>query len=274
MKVKIHKILAVIALVLVLSSCVPYYYVPSNLNIPLPEKKGDFKGEVNFLNYSVGIQSSYALTDKLVILGDISTIESEFPQRISIFQPQCTHNIFADVGCGYYSKIPGKWRYEILGGLGFGSSSGIEQQDFRWMDGGPGDGFKLEGITPGIFFQGDIGRIGKKAEIDFGIRCRGIRTTGSYSIGWIDDTRYGPIDNSYFRATQDEKGLNGVAILAEPCIKIILGSHICRWNISIGYSAKLTGPDVDLWAHNYGLPNIYEKAFFNTGLTIFLRAKE
>src|SRR5690242_9511282 len=108
----------------------PQLYKPAQIHAPLPSQKGEFKGDAYLGYHGAGLQFSYAVDSHLVVLADVDMLNASFPRGypnvwdgpLMIFD-----NMFsANIGAGYFNNIGKRWRYELLGGLGYGISSFYE----------------------------------------------------------------------------------------------------------------------------------------------------
>lgn len=110
------------------SQCTPTLYIHNTLNTPLPAKKGDFKasygtiGPSSYDGTTLEFQGSYALTDKVAVLGNVLTMD--WTKKNEVLSGR--HRLF-ELGAGRYFTF---WnneqgfpmgRAEVMGGIGFGS---------------------------------------------------------------------------------------------------------------------------------------------------------
>lgn len=113
----------------ILNGCSPVMYSTVGQNVPMFKEKGELTvnaayAEVYGQDYTngngLGIQAAYAISDKWAAMGSYYNFDNlEDPGE----DGWNTHGSYFEFGGGYYGAISKKFRYEVFGGLGYGSIS-------------------------------------------------------------------------------------------------------------------------------------------------------
>ena len=93
-------------------------YIPSPVNIPLFEEKGQFMGNVS-IGYHLTAQAAYSVSDQFLIQGDLNSAPDS-----NLFGSQSFFN--HSFGFGYYTKIDERIASESIIGTGFGKTDDID----------------------------------------------------------------------------------------------------------------------------------------------------
>ena len=175
-------------LLLILSvSCAPVYVAPT-LNMPLYEKKGDNHLDVSYKLKSGDINGGIALTDHLMVQGNISlNYHRDDVTVLNTTSNYSSGGVQFDVFGGAYTKMGSLFRAEILGGYGVGLTSGNY----------------YEGIFNKAMGQFNFGIGGNRFMIGFGIRETYVIAEQNQIPTFALDSTY-----NYQRALFHEWGLN------------------------------------------------------------------
>lgn len=120
----------ILPVAVLLTACGPALYLPNSINVPLLEKKGDFKLSTGIVgatrDFQWDLQGSYAVTDHLAVMANSSRLDHPMADLK-------TYNHYLDGGLGgYFSKAPNKYgvnvfRGELFVGYGKGRAQYVEK---------------------------------------------------------------------------------------------------------------------------------------------------
>lgn len=103
-----------------LSSCTHYYYMPNIQNVPLFKEKNEFRilGALSTGEYieAVEVQSAYSITNKFAVMGNFMSASGSYSSSSN--SGSGSHG---EVGFGYYKSLNKCFVFETYGGLGISS---------------------------------------------------------------------------------------------------------------------------------------------------------
>jgi len=265
----IKKIVFLAFILSTFAGCSPYLYIPDSVYMPLAGNKGEFKGNLSYGTSGAGLQASYCVGDHILLMTNISEYNSMnnnayTPGLLSF--PYSYKNFSGDLGAGYFHRIGDHGRVELIAGAGYGSSNSN-------LEGAPpgysGIGYSgnlanytVNGSFLHLFAQPDIGLVYGNYEFGLGVRLSGLNLNGKYSIEQQTDS-----NKNFVRAVYNTN-LNGTTLIIQPALMVSLGLEKVKLNLGLGYSGKLSGPNIDA---NYG--TVYQNFFVSAGVTVNLFRK-
>ena len=265
----LKKVLFFACLAASLTSCSPYMYIPDSVFMPLASEKGEFKGNICYGTSGTGLQASYTIGNHLLVMTNISEYNSvntgTYTPGLLNF-PYSYNNFSGDLGLGYFYKLGLHGRVELIAGGGYGSSN-------AFLEGAPPGhsavgysgnlaNYALSGNFMHLFAQPDIGLVYGNYEFGLGARFNELNLNGKYSIEQQTDS------NKTFSHPVYNTNLNGTALVIQPALTVSLGLEKIKLNLNLGYSAQISGPDID---PKYG--SVYQAFFVSGGVTVNLFRK-
>jgi hypothetical protein len=245
----------------ILTGCAPFMYIPNTLNMPLAGDKGEVKGNLYYGSGGIGIQGSYAADSNFVVLMDMAFDSKKGTTTIfngfSAFQTR-SGNFMGDIGAGYYNKISKGGRFELLGGLGYGTATGSSNTFGDISDGTKAD---LYARFYRLFAQGNIGMVRKNVEFGFGVRISSI-----FADGALTQTNLDTFSNNHPPPVKTI--IHTTAVFVEPCLMLGVGLENVKLNFSFGFSGKVTGMNLPL-----DIGSLYQPSFVTAGITVNLFRK-
>jgi len=260
------KILALAVLSASLAGCSPYMYIPNSVYMPLAGNKGEFKGNICYGTSGTGLQASYCVGEHILVMTNISEYNSVNTETYTpglLNFPYSYNNFCGDLGLGYFHRLGNHGRIELIAGAGYGSAnSNLEGAPPGYSSiGFSGNlaNYALNGNFIHLFAQPDIGLVYKNYEFGLGVRLSELNLNGKYTIDQQTDS------NKNFIRPIYNTSLNGSAIIIQPALMVSLGLEKIKLNLDLGYSGKLSGPNIDA---KYG--SVYQDFFVSAGVTVNL----
>ena len=106
-------------IVINISGCTHYYYVPNTHNVPLFQEKDEIRFSIGSSTSGTGtgteLQGAYAITNKIGIIANVG-----FTENSGIGELGEGH--FFELGAGYFKPLGKNLVFESYGGLGFGKT--------------------------------------------------------------------------------------------------------------------------------------------------------
>ena len=268
-RMQFKKIWLVASLATLLSGCSPYLYIPDSVYMPLASDKGEFKANVCYGTSGTGLQASYCIGKHVLVMTNISEYNSvnngTYTPGLLNF-PYSYNNFCGDLGLGYFHRLGTHGRVELIAGAGYGSSTsnleGAPPDHSAIGYSGNLDNYALNGNFMHFFAQPDIGLVYGNYEFGLGARFNELNLNGKYSIEQQTDS------NKTFSHPVYNTNLNGTALVIQPAFTVSLGLEKLKLNLNLGYSALLSGPDID---PKYG--SVYQSFFVSGGVTVNLFRK-
>ncbi|WP_133273949.1 hypothetical protein [Hymenobacter radiodurans] len=113
--------LALLAVLPGLGACTSLYFPPPP-NVPLLTQKGEFSGGIHTnLDNNLAIQGAYAVGEHIGAIGTFTTLNTDKKRKAE-------EHRFAEIGGGYFTRLPDKRALEVYVGLGAGST---KRTDFK-----------------------------------------------------------------------------------------------------------------------------------------------
>lgn len=266
----IKRLLLLACLVTTLSGCSPYLYIPNSVYMPLASDQGEFKGNICYGTSGTGLQASYCVGEHILVMTNISeynsvNTDSYTPGLLNF--PYSYNNFCGDLGLGYFHKLGGHGRIELLAGAGYGSSNSNLQgappgYSTVGYSGNKLADYMVSGNFMDVFAQPDIGLVYGNYEFGLGVRLNELNFNGKYSVNEQTDS------TKKFNIPVYNTSLNGTAFIVQPSLMVSLGLEKVKLNLNLGYSAKLSGPNID---SKYG--SVYQVFFVSAGVTVNLFKK-
>jgi hypothetical protein len=112
-------IMTYIFLIILLSSCAHYYYVPNSQNVPLFKEKNEYRISGAYgagdLSKAMEIQMAYSVTDKIGVMTNFMSVKGG-----SYFNKGYGKGNYLEGALGYFKPIKEWGVFEIYGGFGGG----------------------------------------------------------------------------------------------------------------------------------------------------------
>ncbi len=148
---KTKRIIKIIIVTIILSSCAPMY-IPNKVNAPLLSNKKELQASVNAGICGFDPQFAYALTDKvgLMLNGSFNNTKDDCHK-------------FVELGAGYYKSLDKTTRFEVFTGFGYGKYE--SNSDFIILGSDVNYSSKVDAYR--FFIQPDIGITNKIIDASF-----------------------------------------------------------------------------------------------------------
>ena len=105
---------------LLLTGCASLYFPPPP-QVPLLTQKGEWSAGVHTnLSQNTALQGAYALSDHIGVMGSASFLHTNKKK-------EAVDQDFAELGLGYFTRLPDKRVLEIYGGYGGGRTKRVER---------------------------------------------------------------------------------------------------------------------------------------------------
>jgi len=219
--------------VLTFQGCAPVY-VPNAYHVHQLDDSGDFSGGIYTGTNGLDVQAAYALNNSVFVLGAGSFGNSDYSSEDS-YQ---SHR-YAEGGVGYFKPFNKFGRFELLGGLGFGSSEASSKYFFFE----PNE-VTAKGNYSRVFIQANNGMERKHFDIGMALRLAHV------SFGEFETT------SSVYEGSNS-------SVFFEPMLYVNVGWEKVKFVTQVGISDPLID---DL---SFG----YEPLFFSIGLKGNFRSK-
>jgi len=192
--------------------------------MPLAGNKGEAKINLFAGMDGLSLQGSYCIDSHIVVLGGISSSSNYTEDGPS------TSLTMGDIGAGYYERISKSGRFEVIGGLGYGST--LCEGEIVGVSSSETQQINLRGNVIHLFGQADIGLVKKNIEFGFGIRVSNMTFNGKASYTNSDSGKVISVSN---------QNISGSPIMLEPCLMLSIGSKNVKWHLSVGGALNIAG---------------------------------
>ncbi len=149
-----HIIYTVLAVFLFLQGCAPIY-VPNASHSHLLDKKKEFNANARAGTNGFDLHGAYAFSDNLGVVGGASFGSQEVTHSDGSVNEDFHEHTYGELGMTYFRPFGKIGRFELLGGLGFGSSSSVD--DFDFLNLNQGEEVRTTGKYNKVFGQSNIG---------------------------------------------------------------------------------------------------------------------
>lgn len=202
--IAMRKLFCHFGLVILMTNCTHYYYVPPAQNVPLFKEQGELRVNASAgagdESRSTDIQAAYAITNKFALMSNFMTARGG---EVNSITDDWAKGNYIDGAFGYYQTVRTHGVFEVYGGFG-GSSQ------FHYY----GDGSTSELGFTRAFIQPSIGLRSKYVEIAF--------TSG------FSNVNFHRVEMDSLTPAFDSFSINGLMennnfILFEPALTLRLG---------------------------------------------------
>jgi len=205
--------LPLILVVLLIQACSPIY-VANSYQTPLLDEKGELNGNIQVGSNGSDIQGAYAISDHLGVAAAASYAKMEAVQGGTVNEDYHKHT-YGEAALTYFKPF-GIGRFELLGGLGLGSASAVDNFDFT----GSNSEERTDGNYNKVFAQTNIG-------LETGI----IETGLSLRLAQVTFTEF-ETDNQFYDGSEG-------GTFFEPAVFARLGWKNVKLEAQYGVIAKL-----------------------------------
>lgn len=220
----ILKILKILILLLVMSSCTHYNYVPNMHNVPLFQQKDEFhldlSGSMGNEFSAFEVQTGFSLGNNFAIIGNGFFHDADR----EMFNDEYCRGHLIEGGAGAFVPLKNNMVFESYFGLGFGK-----------IENGYDNSASSKLIFNRYFAQPSIGYTSDFLDLALSLRFSGLR----YNDIHFDGTLY-----------QDDQvqiqyiNRNPFSILIEPAVTLRGGWEHIKFQLQFGYSENLSNPDL------------------------------
>ncbi len=199
-------------------------YIPSALNVPLLQEKGELKITLTPTNYQV----AYAISEKLGVManGQRASSTTTFSDGVTNSDFKQT-NSSIELGAGYLGKGGRNFLYELYGGLGLVKADIVDSKAGKTIGTYEANGLKF-------FIQPNIGFTTKAFDVAFSARFTGLQ--------------FGTSSTVFSKQYLIDKELNELSenthLFLEPAITLRGGYKFIKLQTQIGISAKLSSASI------------------------------
>jgi hypothetical protein len=130
----IHRCFGLIVLcsALIFEGCSHFYYLPSNLNVPLFKEKNEFHGStslgVGYRSTGADVQAALSLTNHLAVMANY--MSSKYYSNNNEDDNLIKYNYF-EGAAGYFKQFNTFWVFEVYAGFGSGKQ---HHEYYAWPD--------------------------------------------------------------------------------------------------------------------------------------------
>jgi hypothetical protein len=199
-------------------------YIPSALNVPLLQEKGELKITLSPTNYQV----AYSISKKLGVManGQVASSTTTFGDGITNSDFKQTNSAF-ELGAGYLGKGGRNLLYELYGGIGLIKADIVDSKAGQILGTYEANGLKF-------FIQPNIGFTSKAFDIAFSTRFTGLQFGTSTTI----------FSKQYLLEKELDELSENTHLFLEPAITLRGGYKFIKLQTQIGLSAKLSTPNI------------------------------
>lgn len=219
----------IIFLLLFLSSCSHYFYIPNSHNVPLFQEKGEMRAFVCKNGDFDGreIQTAYAVTDHIGIMAN-----GFYVPFAEDYEGNDGSGYLIEGGAGYFTKLKRRWSFETYAGYGAGNVQNkyYQQNVGFWANSEPYyAGRSIMNINR-IFIQPSFGFTSSAFDIALSNRFSGI---------WYTNVRAYDLPQNFEYADDLKRMRKGAFIQVEPAVTVRAGWKYAKLQLQLGFSGNI-----------------------------------
>ena len=230
---KRHQPIIIVFLLIFLSSCEQYYYIPNSHNVPLFQEKGEIRawGTLNKKIYLNEYQAAYALTNHIGLMSNLFVVplDKDTPDFND------GGGYLFEAGAGYFTKVNKHWVFESYAGYGAGNVQNIyfEDRPYGWF----GTEYFYTGRTKmninRAFIQPTFGYSGNYFDCAFSSR---------FSTIWYTNIRMYDITDEFAYTSDMNLMRKNIFTQFEPAFTVRAGWKYMKLQAQYGLSINMNHP--------------------------------